>query len=83
LSTSKDNCALDHDLHDTAQGVRFTISESARREVLDRLLALNHRRNEMEVKAGLHNKKKAKKKKWHKGPGSPRGKMDNSQMKLF
>jgi hypothetical protein len=52
---------LDHDFHDTPQGLRFTISEPARREVLGRLLALNHQRYEEEVKAGLHSKKQAKK----------------------
>jgi hypothetical protein len=33
---------LHHDFHETRQGMRFTISEPARRIVLDRLLALNH-----------------------------------------
>ncbi len=47
---------LDHDFHDTKQGVRFTISEAARREVLDRLLELNHQRYAEEVAAGLHEK---------------------------
>jgi hypothetical protein len=35
---------LDHDFHETKQGVRYTISESARSDLLDRLLELNHRR---------------------------------------
>jgi hypothetical protein len=48
---------LDHGFHETKQGIRYTISESARRTVLDRLLALNHQRYENEVKAGLHDKK--------------------------
>ena len=47
---------LGHGFHDTKQGVRFTINESARRTVLDRLLALNHQRYEEEVRAGLHEK---------------------------
>jgi hypothetical protein len=51
---------LGHGFHPTEQGERFTISEPARREVLDRLLALNHQRYEEELKAGLHNKKKPK-----------------------
>jgi hypothetical protein len=51
---------LGHGLHETAQGVRYTISEPARREVLRRLLELNHERYEEEVKAGLHEKKTAK-----------------------
>jgi len=41
---------------------RFTISEKARREVLRRLLELNHRRYAEEVAAGLHDGKKAKRK---------------------
>lgn len=36
---------LDHGFHETKQGMRYTISEAARREVLDRLLALNHQRH--------------------------------------
>lgn len=54
---------LGHGFHETKQGVRYTISEEARREVLDRLLLLNHERYAEEVKQGLHDKKKAKGKK--------------------
>ncbi len=42
---------MGHDFHETQQGVRFTISESARREVLGRLLELNHQRWEEEQAA--------------------------------
>jgi hypothetical protein len=35
---------LGHGFHETKQGIRYTIAEAARREVLDRLLALNHER---------------------------------------
>lgn len=49
---------LGHGFHETKQGIRYTISESARRIVLDRLLALNHERYAEEVRAGLHDKKK-------------------------
>jgi hypothetical protein len=35
---------LGHGFQETKQGVRYTISEAARREVIDRLLALNHER---------------------------------------
>jgi hypothetical protein len=45
---------LEHGFHQTTQGLRFTISEAARREVLERLLGLNHRRYEAEAAAGLH-----------------------------
>src|SRR5206468_12743585 len=51
---------LGHGFHETRQGVRFTISESARREVLARLLKLNHERYAEEVKQGLHDKGKIK-----------------------
>ena len=47
-----------HGFHETKQGVRYTISEPARREVLARLLKLNHERYAEEVKQGLHEKKK-------------------------
>jgi len=54
--------------------VRYTISPDARKEVLKRLLKLNHKIHEQEVKAGLHAKGKNKKKQ----------KADASeQMKLF
>ena len=49
---------LGHGFHDTKQGLRFTISEAARREVLARLLRLNHERYAEEVRQGLHEKKK-------------------------
>lgn len=47
---------LEHGYHETRQGVRFTVSEAVRRELLDRLLALNHERYAAEVEAGLHDK---------------------------
>jgi hypothetical protein len=53
---------LGHGFHETKQGIRFTISEAARREVLQRLLKLNHERYAEEVKQGLHGKKGAAKK---------------------
>jgi hypothetical protein len=42
--------------------VRYTISPDTRKEVLKRLLKLNHEIHEQEVKTGLHAKGKAKKK---------------------
>ncbi len=47
---------LGHGFHQTKQGLRYTISEAARRTVLDRLLALNHARYAEEVAEGLHDK---------------------------
>ena len=58
---------LGHGFHETKQGLRFTISEAARREVLGRLLKLNHERYAEEVAKGLHDKK-------GKGKGSGSGK---------
>lgn len=70
LHVELDNCVLNsygwgsvnlaHNFYETKQGIRFTISEAARREVLDRLLELNHQRYAEEVAAGLHEKKTAK-----------------------
>ncbi|NOV30047.1 type IIL restriction-modification enzyme MmeI [Methylomonas sp. ZR1] len=51
---------FNHDFHETKQGIRFTISEAARLEVLDRLLELNHQRYAEEIASGLHDKKSAK-----------------------
>ena len=48
---------LSHGFHETKQGVRFAVNEAARREILDRLLLLNHERYAEEVKQGLHEKK--------------------------
>jgi hypothetical protein len=48
---------LGHGFHTTKQGLRYTISEAARRTMLDRLLALNHERYAEEVRQGLHDKK--------------------------
>jgi hypothetical protein len=42
---------LGHGFHETKQGVRYTVSVTARREVLDRLLALNHERYAQEQDA--------------------------------
>jgi hypothetical protein len=39
---------LDHGFHEARQGTRYTISDAARREVLSRLLALNHERHARE-----------------------------------
>lgn len=47
---------MDHDFRITGQGNRFTFSENVRREVLDRLLGLNHQRYADEVTQGLHSK---------------------------
>lgn len=51
---------LGHGFHDTKQGLRYTLSETARREVLDRLLELNHARYAEEVAQGLHDEGKKK-----------------------
>lgn len=58
---------LGHGFHETKQGVRFTISESARRTVLDRLLVLNHQRYEEEVRSGSHENKAKGKGSGHRG----------------
>jgi hypothetical protein len=67
---------LGHDRHETKQGLRFTISEAARREVLDRLLALNHERYAQEQASSEGNSKNGPKKK-------PARKRVTSQSQLF
>ena len=71
---------LGHGFHETKQGIRFTISEEARRIVLDRLLELNHQRYEEEVKAGLHDKKSQGRK--NKEPEES-GSANDSQLNIF
>ena len=44
---------LDYNYNKTPQGVRFSLNEATRREVLSRLLQLNYQRHEEEVRAGL------------------------------
>ena len=51
---------LGHGFHQAKQGLRYTISEAARREVLARLLNLNHERYAEEIAKGLHEKKAKK-----------------------
>ncbi len=67
---------LGHGFHQTKQGLRYTISEAARREVLGRLLKLNHERYAEEVRQGLHEKKKPK-------PAKTRQKQESSDGGLF
>jgi len=77
--------ALDHAFHTTAQGLRYTISEAARRAVLGRLLALNHARYAEEVAAGLHGKGKQSARQAAKPPrkGDQQEKDDTGQLGLF
>jgi hypothetical protein len=42
----------DHDFRETDEGLRFTVSDAARIEILDRLLELNHERHAAEVASG-------------------------------
>lgn len=49
-----DGLDLEHGFHETKQGLRYTISEEARRKVLGKLLRLNHERYAEEVAQGLH-----------------------------
>ena len=54
-----EDIALDHAFYETKQGLRFSVSESARIDVLRRLSELNRQRYEEEVAAGLHGSKTA------------------------
>ena len=46
--------SLDHHFQETSKGVRYVICEQARRELLDRLLILNHKRFEEESAQSFH-----------------------------
>jgi hypothetical protein len=72
-----DDLDLGHGFHVTKQGLRYTISEEARREVLGRLLLLNHERYAEEVALGLH-EKGAKKAKGKRNGGKKDGNGGNS-----
>jgi hypothetical protein len=76
---------LGHGFHATKQGERYTLSEPARRTVLDRLLALNHQRYAEEVAAGLHDKgaKKGKKAKASSGAAPQAELLPTPQQELF
>lgn len=70
---------LGHDFHQIKQGIRFTVSEAARREVLDRLLALKHERHKEETAQGLHENSTKK----TKAPGNKkRKKKDDSTITM-
>ena len=49
---------LDHGFHPAGRELRYTIGPAAQREILDRLLELNHERYAEEVAHGLHDKTK-------------------------
>lgn len=51
---------LDHGFHPAGRELRYTIGPAAQREILDRLLELNHARYAEEVAKGLHDKKDKK-----------------------
>ena len=56
-----DDIKLEHYFYRTKQGIRFTVSEKARRELMARLLVLNHKRYKEECENGLHERKDKKK----------------------
>lgn len=49
---------LGHGFHETKQGIRFTISEDARLQILHRLVELNHKRYKTESNIGANRKNK-------------------------
>lgn len=51
---------LDHGHHLVGRETRYTVGPVVQRELVDRLLELNHERYAAEVAAGLHDKKRAK-----------------------
>jgi len=47
------NIILNHGFHETRQGVRFTVDQAARRDILKRLLLLNYERHAEEEARGI------------------------------
>lgn len=76
-----DDLDLGHGFRETDFGSRFTISEQAERQVLTRLLKLNHERYEEEVRQGLHEKAENKRKKKRKQ--AAKRKKNDAQLSLF
>ncbi|MFF3855262.1 Eco57I restriction-modification methylase domain-containing protein [Micromonospora sp. NPDC002575] len=76
------NLALDHDFHETRQGIRYTVGPTVRQEILDRLLELNFARFKEEEKRGLHNKGKPARGKPAKVP-KPRAAADSEQLSMW
>jgi hypothetical protein len=75
---------LGHGFHDTKQGLRYTLSEPARRAALDRLLCLNHERYAEEVAQGLHDRCVAKRRsRKRKQPDLGAGTLSGLQGSLF
>ncbi|MFG3557105.1 Eco57I restriction-modification methylase domain-containing protein [Micromonospora sp. NPDC047557] len=58
---------LDHGFHRAGASPRYTIGPAFQREILDRLMELNHRRYAEEVASGLHDKKTGRKAKAAEG----------------
>ncbi|RAO17578.1 Eco57I restriction-modification methylase domain-containing protein [Micromonospora noduli] len=58
---------LDHGFHKAGAYVRYTLGPTTQREILDRLLELNHQRYAEEEAKGLHDKKTGRKAKTAEG----------------
>lgn len=78
-----ENLNLDHDFYETKNGIRFTISDEARREALQRLLVLNHQCYEKEVVEGLHEKAQPNKRKKTKNPKTKIEKIETPEQPGF
>ncbi|MGW2192753.1 Eco57I restriction-modification methylase domain-containing protein, partial [Streptosporangium sp. NPDC001682] len=69
---------LDHGHHPVARETRYTVGPFAQRELVDRLLELNHARYAEEVAQGLHDKGAKKSPR-----GKPKAKANTDQEDLF
>ncbi|MBN1172701.1 MAG: SAM-dependent DNA methyltransferase, partial [Micromonosporaceae bacterium] len=64
---------LDHGCHKSGPYLRYTVGPAAQREIVDRLLELNHERYAEEEARGLHAKKKPAKARKAKAKAQPEG----------
>lgn len=54
---ANEGAALRHDFHETKRGLRWTLHPDIRRDILNRLLTLNHQNHAEEIAPGLYDKK--------------------------
>lgn len=80
-----DDLRLDHDFYETPTFTGYTICEKSRREVLTRLLKLNHERHNEEVDLGLikNNSNQSRKNKKTNSRRKKKPKKNDGQLPLF
>lgn len=71
-----DDIILTYGFYETKIGIRFTLPDSTRNEIVKRLLKLNHERYKEEIEQGLHGKKTSNTRKIQESTAKNNGNMD-------